>query len=259
MEDKNQDHFKGKDAHEHIAEKKNEVANEIHGDELPGHVGAILEASRDTAALFMILWTLFWISVSYTSVDLEKLLVSMTLIFVIFAAGWLVWKFARSAWTSWAQLERLHRVLKEERYEIENNREQEREELTALYAAKGFKGELLEDVIDVLMADDERLLKIMMEEEMGLNMENLEHPVKVGVGAAIGVAISSILLIGSFWLFPAFGLQIMGTIILGVSGIFIAKLQKNEKLNAFIWNTSFGILIWAITYFLSLATSSINR
>ncbi len=89
----------------------------------------------------------------------------------------------RSAWLGWSRLERLHRILAQEKWEIEHNREQEREELGVLYAAKGFEGKLLEDVLDVLMADGDRLLKVMVEEELGLTLESQVHPLKQGLGA----------------------------------------------------------------------------
>ena len=91
----------------------------------------------------------------------------------------------------WARLERLHRIVEEERYEIENHRQQEREELKELYRAKGFQGKLLDEVVDVLMADGERLLKVMVEEELGLSLQSQEHPLKQGAGSALGAFVAS--------------------------------------------------------------------
>jgi len=141
--------------------------------------------------------------------------------------------------------------LKEERFEIENHRPQEREELEALYAAKGFKGALLEEVLDVLMADDDRLLKVMIEEEMGLNLENCEHPLKVGSGAALGVLLAVMLLFVTTWLSPKFGLATLAVLMIGTSGMYIAKLQKNESIPAFVWNLGFAILTYGTVYFLT--------
>ncbi len=44
------------------------------------------------------------------------------LLLLIFSAGWVVWKTARSALLGWARIERLHRVIEEERWEIEHHR-----------------------------------------------------------------------------------------------------------------------------------------
>lgn len=243
MDNPETDHFQGKDPLEHVLQKKTEMANEIHGDELPGHQGAFLDAMRDTCILFLIFATAF--------VQFGSSVEQLNLILLMFSAGWFVWKIARSAWLANTKLERLHRVLKEERFEIENHRPQEREELEALYAAKGFKGALLEEVLDVLMADDERLLKIMIEEEMGMNLENCEHPLKVGVGAALGVLISVMLLLIAHWISPKFGLVTLASLMIGTTGMFIAKLQKNQRLSAFVWNVGFSILTYGIVYFLT--------
>ena len=66
------------------------------------------------------------------------------------------------------RLERLHRVIEEERWEIEHHRQEEREELAALYQAKGLTGKLLDDVVATLMADDNRLLQSCSKRRWGL-------------------------------------------------------------------------------------------
>lgn len=237
------DHFEGKNPHEHVLKKKSEVATEIHGDEIPGHLGSFLDALRDTSILFLILWTIIHV------MDLP--LGSLFHLFLFISVSWVIWKGVRSFWVASARLERLHRVLKEERYEIENHRPQEREELKALYAAKGFKGPLLDEVLDVLMADDERLLRVMMEEEMGLSLGNYEHPLKIGLSAALGVLVSSFILfaMGAFtqyWSFVS-----VACLLIALSGYSMAKLQKNDGIAAFIWNLGFAILTFGVLYFLS--------
>ena len=94
----------------------------------------------------------------------------------LFSIGWLFWKLGRSSLLGWARLERLHRLIQQEQWEIEHHRAQEKEELTAMYHQKGLTGKLLEQVIEVLMADDNRLLRVMLEEELGLTLETYEHP-----------------------------------------------------------------------------------
>ena len=174
-------HFKGKDAIGHVAEAQAKgmiSAAEIHGTEIPGPISAGADSARDTAFLLLLL--------SLILQFLDSKLVPVPVLFV-FLMGLLVFRTGRSAWLGWFRLERLHRVLEQEKWEIEHNRDQERAELKELYRAKGFDGKLLEDVTDVLMADGDRLLKVMVEEELGLSLENVEHPLKQGLGAFIGV------------------------------------------------------------------------
>ena len=91
-----------------------------------------------------------------------------------------------------SRLHSLERELQRERDEIRNNRDHEREEVRLLYAAKGFAEPLLTQVVDTLCADDDRLLKVMMHEELGLATEQLHHPVTVGLVTAIVSLVAAI-------------------------------------------------------------------
>lgn len=71
--------------------------------------------------------------------------------------------------------------LERERAEIRDDFEHECEEVRALYAAKGFSEPLLSQIVDTVTSDDDRLLKFMMEEELGLLLDHVQHPVLVGV------------------------------------------------------------------------------
>ncbi|MFD2517972.1 VIT1/CCC1 transporter family protein [Salinimicrobium flavum] len=53
-----------------------------------------------------------------------------------------------------------------EYWEIENLRDKEIEEIREIYAAKGFKGELLEQVIEVIISDKDVWVDTMMKEEL---------------------------------------------------------------------------------------------
>ena len=111
-------HFKGKDALQHVIDariKGKAASAEVHGTELPGHISAAADAAKETALILLILWTLLGSGAHW--------------LMLVFISGWLVWKVGRSAILGWSRLERLHRVIEEERYEIEHHRPQEKEEL----------------------------------------------------------------------------------------------------------------------------------
>lgn len=237
-------HFETQDALAHVVEKKVEgilSLSESHGIEMPGHISAAADAARETAVVILLVWLL-----------LQQLSVSQPLslaILTAFGTGWLGWKCGRSAWLGWVRLERFHRLIEQEKYEIEHHRPQEREELVALYRSKGFEGKLLEDVVDVLMADQDRLLKVMLEEELGLTLEAQEHPLKQSLGAGIGTL--SVLLLGLtlFSLFPNYGIWTTFLLSIGAATSFSARFERNAPIGAIIWNLGLGILAFGLVYF----------
>jgi VIT1/CCC1 family predicted Fe2+/Mn2+ transporter len=162
----------------------------------------------------------------------------------------ILWKAGRSAWLGWSRLERLHRILAQEKWEIEHNRQQERDELRVLYQAKGFEGKLLEEVLDVLMADGNRLLKVMAEEELGLSLEAYDHPLTQSLGAAIGSFAAVIACLAGAYISPDWGI-IAATLLVIASGAAIgAHHADNRYIPAIIWNLGLAAACLGTMYFL---------
>lgn len=237
-------HFKGKDAIDHVIEAQAQgiiASAEIHGTEVPGHISAGADAARETAVALLLLWSIFL----QIGLPFNK---SLQLL-AIFAFGWSVWKFGRSSWLGWSRLERLHRIVGQEKWEIEHHRQQERSELKELYAAKGFEGKLLEDVLDVLMADDERLLRVMVEEELGLSLQTYEHPLKQGLGALLGSVVASLLCIASLFVNVSLGIFFGALTVVAISAATLAYLAENRLVSAIVWNVGLAVLTYGAVYF----------
>ena len=242
-------HFQGKEAIQHVIDarlKGQTASSEIHGTELPGHYSAAADAAKESAFILLILWTLF------TEMQIQE----AHLLLLVFITGYLFWKVGRSAILGYNRLERLHRVIEEERWEIEHHPAQEREELKALYAAKGFSGKLLEEVIDVLMADDNRLLQVMLEEELGLKLEANEHPLKQASGALVGVLGASVIMSFGFFILPSWGPILCALIIISLSAGTSAQLEKNKPLPSIIWNLGVGAMGASIAYLITQLITS---
>jgi len=231
-------HFKGKEAIEHVVEAQATGLTdsaEIHGTELPGYLSAATDAAREAAVILLFLQVLFPGQIK---------------IFLVFSLGWLLWKAGRSALLGWSRLERLHRILEQERWEIEHHRQQERDELGELYAAKGFEGQLLEDVLDVLMADNDRLLRVMVEEELGLTLESQEHPLKQALGAALGTVVATALCLLGLIIYPTWGLPIASFLTVAIAAAGSAYYIRNALISAVVWNIGIAGVAYSAVYFL---------
>lgn len=239
-------HFNNKEAIAHVVEKQTlgiVGAGEVHGTEIPGHLSAAADSAKETAVYLSIV---FVILSHYQMTHKETLYFT----FLFFLAV-LLWKTGRSAWLGWTRLERLHRIIAEEKWEIDHHRGQERIELKALYEAKGFHGKLLDDVVDVLMADGDRLLKVMVEEELGLSLENQQHPLKQALGAFIGTMIAGLMIGLGFYFSKEIGVFAAALLVIVLSSIFAARYEKNNSVHAVIWNIGIALVSIATAYFLA--------
>ena len=77
-----------------------------------------------------------------------------------------------------------------EYWEIENLPESEKEEIREIYRKKGFSGELLEQVVEVITSDRDRWVDDMMKDELEM-IEEDKSPLYIG-----GVTYVSFILIG---------------------------------------------------------------
>ncbi len=122
-----------------------------------------------------------------------------------------------------------------EYWEVDHLPEVEREEIRDIYREKGFDGELLEQVVDVITADKDRWVDVMMKEELGM-MEESKSPFMMGL-----VTYISFILIGLIPLM-VYVWDYVGNFVLG---------------NLFLWScifTGLGFLI--IGFFKSFVTQT---
>ena len=177
------------DAVEHVAEARARAREVLSCEYHLGDVDDWRQAwvtARDALVLLWVLW-----------VALDGLGVARSVGAVLLCAGGgaALYLGIAAGWATHVRIRYLDSELERERLEIEQDPEHEREEVRALYAAKGFREPLLSAVTDVLCADDDRLLKVMMEEELGLFIQHMNHPLLVGLWNAAG-ALGATLVLG---------------------------------------------------------------
>ncbi|MCH7399626.1 VIT1/CCC1 transporter family protein [Belliella sp. DSM 107340] len=71
-----------------------------------------------------------------------------------------------------------------EYWEVDNLPQKEREEIEEIYRNKGFEGDLLQKVVDVITADKDRWVDEMMKDELNM-MEETKSPFKIGLATLI--------------------------------------------------------------------------
>ncbi len=71
-----------------------------------------------------------------------------------------------------------------EYWEVDNIPEKEREEIAEIYKAKGFEGDLLQKVVDVIVSDRDRWVEEMMKDELNM-IKDSKSPFKIGLATLV--------------------------------------------------------------------------
>lgn len=143
-----------------------------------------------------------------------------------------------------------------EYWEVENLPSIEREEVRKIYAAKGFEGELLEQVVTTICADKDRWVDVMMKEELEMIPETKSPLMMGGVTYLSFLSIGLIPLVVYVWDFAvapvanlfevASGLTMCGFIFIG----WLKSYVTNTNLVKGIGETLLlGILAAVVSYF----------
>ena len=95
---------------------------------------------------------------------------------------------------------------KQEEWEIENLKDQERDEIRDIYKAKGFKDELLDEVVRIITSKKKVWFDTMMKEELGL-IEN-KDPVTSSVSTFVGFNVIGLIPLMPFVIFMIMGIEL---------------------------------------------------
>ncbi len=237
------------DAADHVVDARQRARTVLSGE---SHIGAIDDWRRSiiSARDALILIWLTWVGLhgfgdpAFTGWMLVAMSVGLALLIGISTAR-----------STQAQVSYFTAELHRERAEIRDDPDHEREEVVALYAAKGFQEPLLTQVVDVLCADDDRLLKVMMEEELGLSLFHVNHPLFVGLWNA-GAALAAGLLLAlpvalSQTNFAHTWMPAAGTATVGVLSVISARATGRSMFEFFAVGVIMAIVTGGVVYSLA--------
>lgn len=174
---------------------------------------------------------------------------------VVLALGFALLQGVSAGRATFLQIRYHDAELRRERAEIHENIEHERDEVRALYAAKGFDGTVLEQIVDVISEDDDRLLKVMMEEELGLSIQHMDHPLVVGARHFAACALAGLVLtVPSCWWDRTGALPwmpVVGGFLLAGIGVVVTGGFKKAFLEFLVAGVLMAITTGAVVFFLS--------
>lgn len=130
---------------------------------------------------------------------------------------------------------------KREIYEMDHMPELERQEIRDIYAAKGFKGKLLEDVVQQITSDREVWLKTMMSEELGF-AQSPPNPGANGIVMSIAFIAGSLIPTFPYFLAERTSLFFI-SLVLSAIGLLIAGGLKTKFTKTNIFTSAFETLL----------------
>ena len=124
-----------------------------------------------------------------------------------------------------------------EYWEIDHLPEVERKEVREIYQAKGFEGPLLDQVVEVITADRDRWVDVMMKEELEM-MEEQKSPLIMGVVTYVSfILVGLIPLLVYVWdyFYPMANHQFLWSSVLTAFGFVIIGMLKTYVTQTNVW------------------------
>lgn len=133
-----------------------------------------------------------------------------------------------------AEADRFERHKATEYWEVENLTEKEVEEIREIYAAKGFEGQLLEDVVQVITSDKDVWVDTMMKEELEMTLDT-KKPIQTATITFISFFVIGLIPLLSYLLAMIADIQanlfLVSCIATGVALVFVGYMKStvNER------------------------------
>jgi VIT1/CCC1 family predicted Fe2+/Mn2+ transporter len=146
---------------------------------------------------------------------------------------------------------------KQEEWEIDNLEEQEKDEIRDIYSKKGFKDELLEEIVRIITSRRKVWVDTMMKEELGL-IEDEKKPLDSSISTFVGFNLIGLIPLIPFVVFMAMGIDpnseaffysiIFVVCAFLIVGIIKGKIVKKSKIRSGVYTLIIGGIAAMVAY-----------
>ena len=150
-----------------------------------------------------------------------------------------------------ARIEYIEMKRKQEEWEIDNLEEQEKDEIRDIYRKKGFKDELLEEVVRTITSRRKVWVDTMMKEELGL-IEDENRPLASSISTFTGFNLIGLIPLIPFMLFLLIGNDshqdafVYSTILVGIAFFIVGTIKGTIVKKSKILSGLFTLMIGGI-------------
>lgn len=152
--------------------------------------------------------------------------------------------------------------LKQEKKEIKNTPKLEKKEIYDIYYKKGFRGKLLNQVVNKITSNKKIWIETMMNEELGLSPRLYNHPGKSAIIVGFSAIIGSVIPLSPFFFLPVnigiIASLIISALALFITGIIKARLTVGSPLRSGFEMLIIGMLAAIIGYLIGLLFGNVN-
>lgn len=157
---------------------------------------------------------------------------------------------------------------RQEEWEVDNLEDQERDEIRNIYRKKGFKDELLEEIVRIITSRRKVWVDTMMKEELGL-MENEKSPMDSSVSTFVGFNLIGLIPLIPFMIFMVIGVEpnseafAYSTISIVVAfflvGMIKGRVVKKSKIRSGLYTLIIGGIASTVAYLVGYGLQFVVR
>ena len=165
-----------------------------------------------------------------------------------------------------ARVEFIEMKRKQEEWEIDNLEEEEKQEIRDIYEKKGFKDELLEEIVRIITSRRKVWVDTMMKEELGL-IEDGKKPLDSSISTFVGFNVIGVIPLIPFVIFLAlgFGAESNAAIIstcftlaaFFLVGMIKGKIVKKSMMRSGVYTVIIGGIAASFAYLIGASLNSL--